>query len=304
MTMTDQHVQTPYRAFRVRVARTTRLSASFVRVTFTGDDVRLLRADAPDQRIKVVLPAAGQDRVEFDGGPGWYDAFKLSDPAHRPILRTYTIRAIRPDDDEVDVDFVLHGDSGPASGWVSGDPLGREIVLFAPTHEYSGEVGGFEWKPPAHAVDLLLAADETAVPAVAGILESLPADATGQVFLEVPDASDAIELHRPANVRVTWLPRGADTVAGAALVQAIRSAEIKTAASVAESDPSFQLDDIDVDRDILWEVTEDNDIPFYAWIAGEAGAVKAIRRHLVNDRGIERKTITFMGYWRLGKAEM
>jgi NADPH-dependent ferric siderophore reductase len=41
----------------------------------------------------------------------------------------------------------------------------------------------------------------------------------------------------------------------------------------------------------------------YAWLAGEAGVIRALRRHLVSERGIDRRTVAFMGYWRIGRAE-
>ena len=44
-------------------------------------------------------------------------------------------------------------------------------------------------------------------------------------------------------------------------------------------------------------------IPLYAWLAGEAGAIKTLRRHLVTDRGVDRRAVAFMGYWRQGRAE-
>ena len=78
-------------------------------------------------------------------------------------------------------------------------------------------------------------------------------------------------------------------------------------------------EDVNVDEDILWETParmEASDIqatrnpekpagalPFYAWMAGEAGTIKDLRRYLVRDVGIDRKQVAFMGYWRQGKAE-
>ena len=44
--------------------------------------------------------------------------------------------------------------------------------------------------------------------------------------------------------------------------------------------------------------------PLYAWLAGEAGAIKTLRRHLVTTRGVDRRAVAFMGYWRVGKAEV
>jgi NADPH-dependent ferric siderophore reductase len=41
----------------------------------------------------------------------------------------------------------------------------------------------------------------------------------------------------------------------------------------------------------------------YAWLAGEASTITALRRHLVRDLGIDRRSIAFMGYWRRGRAE-
>jgi len=41
----------------------------------------------------------------------------------------------------------------------------------------------------------------------------------------------------------------------------------------------------------------------YVWIAGESGCVKALRRHFVGERGIDRRRVTFVGYWRQGMTE-
>ena len=64
------------------------------------------------------------------------------------------------------------------------------------------------------------------------------------------------------------------------------------------------LDDVDVDADLLWEVPDGvgaGDLS--AWLAGEAGVIKTLRRILVIDLGIDRRSVAFMGYWRLGRAE-
>ncbi|WP_428701573.1 SIP domain-containing protein [Stenotrophomonas indicatrix] len=60
---------------------------------------------------------------------------------------------------------------------------------------------------------------------------------------------------------------------------------------------------IDVDAQILWEQADASaDGALYAWVAGEAGAVMAIRRHLLKGCGLDRRAITFMGYWRQGRV--
>ena len=71
-----------------------------------------------------------------------------------------------------------------------------------------------------------------------------------------------------------------------------------------------EVEEVDVDTDILWEVPRTakggaalKSARLYAWLAGEAGAIKALRRHLVSERGVDRRAVAFMGYWRLGRAE-
>jgi NADPH-dependent ferric siderophore reductase len=68
--------------------------------------------------------------------------------------------------------------------------------------------------------------------------------------------------------------------------------------------PAAPLDDVDVDSGILWEVPEEAQRTSgpYAWLAGEAGVVKGLRRHLVQEAGLDRRSVAFMGYWRQGRV--
>ena len=61
-----------------------------------------------------------------------------------------------------------------------------------------------------------LAGDETAVPAICAIVESLPAGQRARVLLEVPTADDVLNVAAPAGVRISWLPRRSDGDAGGA----------------------------------------------------------------------------------------
>ena len=62
---------------------------------------------------------------------------------------------------------------------------------------------------------------------------------------------------------------------------------------------------MDVDPEILWEVPDEvPSVPLYAWLAGEAGVIRTLRRHLVAERGLDRRAVAFMGYWRLGRADL
>ncbi|WP_428965688.1 siderophore-interacting protein [Micromonospora fluostatini] len=294
----------PWRQFAVEVHAMRRLSPSFVRVTFTGPDLDRFADNGYDQRIKLAFPLPGQRGVQLPQGPDWHTRWRALPEHRRNPIRTYTVRAVRPHRGEVDVDLVRHGDCGPATRWVRRARLGDEIAILGPDAGYEGDHGGVEFRPPT-AGQLLLAGDETAVPAVGAILERLPLDARGRVLLEVPEPGDALPLVTPPGVEVTWLSRGADPH-GTRLVPAVRAAAGDLLADrlptgVPGTDPA--LVDLDVDQQILWEVPRsDAPVPLYAWLAGEAGMIRTLRRHLVVECGLDRGAVAFMGYWRLGRA--
>ena len=328
-----------YRVFDVTVARVQELSPSFVRVTFTGPDAAAFGTDGLDQRIKLVLPnEAGHrpDAADFEGD-SWYAAWRELPDELRCPLRTYTVRAVRPEVGlgEIDVDMVVHvsddGHDGPAARWLQTVETGTPCVLIGPNARYDGPASGIEWAPPASATTLVLAGDETAAPAICSILESLAPGTEAHAFVEVPLEADALSLTLPAGASITWLPRsrgGSDPVEhGSLLDGAVRAhmqlCAAKQAAGLCDTSchdvpierislpkglPAAELEDVDVDTTILWEVpTADTSAgpltDCYAWIAGEAGVIKLLRRHLVSDLGIDRRSVAFMGYWRRGKAE-
>jgi NADPH-dependent ferric siderophore reductase len=228
--MTVEALEIPvYRPFPVQVSRLQRLSPSFLRVTFIGADMADFASNGRDQRIKVMLPLPGRGLEDCPSAADWYGAWRALPDDRRMPIRTYTIRALRPERGEVDVDFVLHGATGPASAWAERAAVGDEIVLVGPNARFPGPTGGFEWHPPADASCLLIAGDETAVPAVCAIVESLPAGRRARVLLEVPTPADALNTAAPAGVEITWLPRWADdgtppAPRGALLTAAVREA--------------------------------------------------------------------------------
>jgi NADPH-dependent ferric siderophore reductase len=305
--MTVQTVQVPaYRTFAVQVARVQRLSPSFLRVTFTGPDLDLFASNGLDQRIKVLLPLAGRGLVDCPMGPDWYGAWRALPADRQTPIRTYTARAVRTDPVEVDVDFVLHGATGPASAWAEEAAAGDEVVLVGPNALFEGPTGGVEWHPPADVSSLLIAGDETAVPAICAIVESLPEDRRAHVLLEVPTAGDVLDLAAPPGVRVTWLPRASDgrtAPRGLLLTRAVMAAVTELGDDLAPA-PVPDLDDVDIDTGILWEVPPESrgTSGLYVWLAGEAGVVKGLRRHLVSEVGILPTSVAFMGYWREGRG--
>src|SRR5215212_8666882 len=225
--MTVEALQVPvYRPFAVRVSRLHRLSPSFLRVTFTGADLDDFTSNGLDQRIKVMLPLPGRGLIDSPSSADWYGEWRALPPERQPPIRTYTVRALRPERGEVDVDFVLHGATGPASAWAEQAAVGDEVVLIGPNAHFPGPTGGFEWNPPADASCLLVAGDETAVPAICAIVESLPGGVPARVLLEVPTSADVLPLALPAGVEVTWLPRRVHGTAvpaphGALLIEAV-----------------------------------------------------------------------------------
>jgi NADPH-dependent ferric siderophore reductase len=292
-----------YRPFAVRVARTARLGRSFLRVTLTGADLDEFASQGADQRIKILFPLPGTGLEHCPLGDDWYAEWRALPEAHRNPMRSYTVRAARPLVREVDVDFVLHGPTGPASAWAEQARPGDELVLIGPNARHPGPAGGVEWRPPAGVRGLLLAGDETAVPALSAIAEALPYGTGARVLLEVPTEEDVLDLDVPADVRLTWLPRrcGATTRPLGALL----TAAVGAAAAELGGGPGGSAEDVDPDG-LVWEVPDEAPATAaaYAWLAGEAGVVTGLRRHLLRDAGFDRRSVAFMGYWRRGRTAL
>ena len=262
----------PFRFFGLRVLRTRRLSPSLLRVTFGGPGLDGFAAGGRDQSLSLFLPHPGQREpvVPVDEEGNWFAAWRALPASVRAVMRSYTVRAQRKAPDgptEVDIDFVLHEDGGPACRWASAAVPGQVLKALGPAIEDNKAV---RFRPPPGTDWVLIWADETALPAASAALEWLPAGTRAHVWLEVPHADDRRALGAVADgVTVHWLVR--DEAAPPA-VEAVRAA-------------------------VLPEGTP------YAWIAGESSAVREVRRHLVRERGFDRGRVTFVGYWRRGLSE-
>jgi len=290
----------PYRLFDVALKRKAPLSAHLWRFTFEGPEVSQMATLAPDQRIKIFFPDPQGRPPAMALAPDWYARYKKQDVETRPPMRTYTIRALRAQDGEVDVDFVLHGETGPASTWATRARPGERLQIMAPNAAFEGDGGGYEWKPPQGLKRLLLIADETALPAVAGILEglsALPAPPITEAFVEIPSVDDMIALATWPGLSIEWMPRNLDAP-GARMLGAAQRAALPTTASKAAP----ILAEVNVDEAILWDVSAPDDAGFYGWVAGEAAAVLAIRRLLITERRVDKSSLNLMGYWREGRV--
>ena len=279
-------VAAPFRFFALQVAGTRRLGPSLVRVTFTGPELRDFRSDGRDQSLSLFLPQPGQDApvVPLELGDGWWQGWRELPDDVRAVMRSYTLRALRADalgrTTEIDVDFVLHGvgaeagpsaEAGPASRWAARATAGDRVLLLGPA---IADNRAIRFRPPEDASTVLLWADETALPAAAAVLETLPPGVRARVWLEVPHAGDVQELPTAADAEIAWFVRE----------------------GTASPETPLALDAV-----------RQTALPFpehaYVWIAGESGHVKQLRRHFVRERGVDRRRVTFVGYWRRGLTE-
>lgn len=293
-----------WRFFDVEVAAVRRLSASFVRLTLAGPDLDDVADNGLDQRFKLVLPDAHGSYDALPRDPDWYATWRRLPDDRRNPIRTYTVRAVRPALRELDVDLVLHGDGGPASRFASRAAAGDRLVLLGPNRRYGDGHGGLEFRPPAgHVGPTLLVGDATAVPAVLSVLAALPADAFGEVVLEVPNPDDiavGAGVAVPAGVGVTWLVRQHHAPSG--LPGAVDAALVRMAAGTVAGDGAGSSMLEPEPDELLWDVPEEARADgLYAWIAGESSLVTGLRRRLVRDLGVDRGSVAFMGYWREGR---
>ncbi|CAL9310472.1 siderophore-interacting protein [Streptomyces sp. SudanB182_2057] len=269
-------VAAPFRFFSLQVVRTRRLGPSLVRVTFTGADLHAFHSDGHDQSLSLFLPHPGQSEpaVPLELGDGWWQGWRELPDDVRAVMRSYTLRALRRDPDEIDIDFALHGvepgaatPAGPASRWAARAAAGDRVLLLGPA---VADNRAIRFRPPADTDLVVLCGDETAVPAATAILESLPAGTRVRAWLEVPHAGDVQDVRTEADAEITWLVRHDGSPMA---VDAVRDAALPAA-----------------------------ELP-YVWLAGESGQVKALRRHFVGERGVDRRRVTFVGYWRQGLTE-
>ncbi|MCY1356545.1 Vibriobactin utilization protein ViuB [compost metagenome] len=293
-----------YRLFDIELKQRIPLSPSLARFVFTGPEVARMCTMAPDQRVKLLFPSADGLPPQLPHEGDWLKTQRALEPERRPPMRTYTIRALRREALEVDVDFVLHGETGPASTWATHARPGDRLQMVAPDGEFPGTPGGYEWRPPAGIRHVLLIGDETALPAIAGILEELaiwPDRPNVQAFIEVPHGTDRLELRCAPEAQVNWLPRDSGGWQhGQGMIQAAR--ELAILPEPQQTGKPQQIKEVNIDTQILWDLAKPADNGFYAWVAGESAAVMAIRRHWVGELGMDRRALSFMGYWRLGRA--
>lgn len=224
------------------------LSGSPSAVAAAGPTVNLLVPRVDDA-------APRWPRIQRDGRIVWPDG------SHGVALRSYTARRQDPAAGIVEVDFVLHGD-GPAATWAAAAAPGA-LLAVAGAASLAGR--------PARR--LLLAGDETALPAISRLLAAAPPETTGAAYLEVAGPEEEQPLDAPAGIAVHWLHRGAAPPGESTLL-------IDAVAALGRP--------------------EEDDV--FAWVGAESAAVRAIRADLRGRWGLGRARHHAIGYWRRGRA--
>lgn len=131
------------------------------------------------QRLELTAP-------ELDGfsyAPGQDVMLLVAADGRKPVRRRYTIRQLDRSALRLTIDVVRHGD-GPGERWVRSAAPGDRIEGIGPR----GKV-----VPSPEADWHLFMGDESAMPAILAMTESLPGDAEATLVLEVPEAADEQE---------------------------------------------------------------------------------------------------------------
>ncbi len=239
----------------MRVKRIADVTPHMRRLTLTGEN--LTRFAEGGLHVRLLLPRDRSVEPQWpvmgeDGRPKWPEGDA------RPDVRIYTLRRVNADAGEVDIDFVLHeGASMPGAKFGAEAKIGDVLGMTGPG---GGKVPEADW--------YLLLGDETAIPAIARILERLPAEATAIVRIEVENEAERQDLPSRAGVDLQWLYRGSRPLSDAL-------------------------------NDIEWPADERR---IFAWAGCEFRDFVTIRKHFRGERGLTREQHLAVAYWRKGFA--
>ncbi|MFE7513542.1 siderophore-interacting protein [Streptomyces sp. NPDC057540] len=259
-----QNPSEPLPLHRLTVTAVRAVTPRMRRVTLGARSLDGFALAGPDQQVKLFFPRPGRTEPVLPApGPDgdamrWYGAYAALPEAERPWMRSYTLRAHDPAAGTVDVDFFLHAEGEDAG------PATRWAASARP-----GDVLGMFGPSAAFAVPVdpgagdwtLLYADACALPALATVVAALPPGRRALAYVQVPDPSEEQPL----------------PTAGDLTVRRLRDGDSPAEAVRADRLPPGRP---------------------YAWLAGEASAVRGLRRHLVEERGVDRRSVHFTGYWR------
>ena len=178
--------------------------------------------------------------------------------------RTYTVRDWDPGRRRLTIDFVHHGDTGLAGPWAANAKPGDRLQIVGPGGDYSPDPAA-DWH--------LLAGDDAVIPAISVALGRIPEGVKAHVFLEVEDESETLPVESPGDLTLTWLYRnGRPHNESQLILDAIRKLEFPAGTP-------------------------------HAFVHGEAEMVRAVRKHLVLERGVPKQSLSATGYWKYSRTE-
>ena len=230
------------------------LTPNMIRVTFAGPELDGFPEGREGANCKLLIPEPGETRVAFEN--------RLSD-GPPPIRRTYTVRSFRADVQELDIDFVAHGDNGPASRWASGAKPGDFLGFLGPSSPKITEFNA-DW--------YVVAADPSALPVAAATLEAMPRNAKGVAVFEVTSSDDQQEIDAPKGIDMHWLVHP----------------DPNTASTQQE----------DFIRALPWPNGR-----VQTCIAGESSVIRSLRSFLHQEKELPRADTYISGYWKIGLVE-
>ncbi|MFN3235618.1 MAG: siderophore-interacting protein [Pseudomonadales bacterium] len=212
------------------------------------------------QRVVLEGEALEDFPTGFEGG---YIKLVLPDGSEKPPVRSYTIRSFDPEQRQLAIDMVAHGDAGPAARWANQSKPGAEVSIQGPGATQPINSNG-DW--------FLLAGDMSALPAIAVNLQRLPEDAVGHVVLEIISEQDKLALDVPPGMKIHW----------------VINPEPEAINSVLE----------DTVMALPWQ-----DGQVAIWVAGEFSASRALRQYFRHVREVPNEFKYVSCYWKIGDTD-
>jgi NADPH-dependent ferric siderophore reductase len=200
MPFTRETVRHPLVVRRAVVSAVRRIVPSIVRVTLSGPELTGFASLGPADHLKLFLPdpSTGELTVPEVGD----DGMRRPAGAGTIISRDYTPLGVHVDPEggtTLDLDFVLHGDEGPASAWAAQAAAGQQLGVGGPRGSRLAPTG---------IGRLLVIADETALPATRRWLGLVPASVPVTALFDVADESVTPYFEgADARVDAEWLFR-------------------------------------------------------------------------------------------------
>lgn len=230
------------------------LTPNMIRVTFAGPELENFPTGREGGNCKIMLPEPNESREHFSA--------RLSSGSAL-VKRTYTVRSYRQESHELDIDFVAHGDTGPASSW----------AMHAKPGDFLGFAGPSAPKVVHFEADwYLFAADLSALPMAAATLEAMPRNAKGVAVFEVTAAEDRQQINSPPGIDIHWLVQPDPHVASTQQEEFIRA--------------------------LTWPEGR-----VQTCMAGESAVIRGLRTYLYNEKMIPRNDVYISGYWKIGLVE-